>query len=129
MFYIINNIDYDKINIKYLSKKEIYKLYYKLNNDIDIIGIPLKLNYNSLKLHYNLIYIYLDDVNVLEKINKIIYNYTGVYIIKYDIETNKRYIVCKNINSVKINNGTININISKLIKNSKNGYVPLIYII
>lgn len=129
MFYIINNIDYDKINIKYLLKKEIYKLYYKLNNNIDIIGIPLKLNYNSLKLHYNLIYVYLDDVNVLEKLNKIIYNHTGIYIIKYDIETNKRYIVCKNINSVKINNGTININISKLIKNSKNEYVPLIYII
>lgn len=128
MFYIIKKINYDKIHIKYVNNKHIHKLYYKLSNNIDIIGIPLSIKYNSLSLHYNLVYVYLNDINILQPINQIIYNKTGINIIKRDTETNKRYIVCKNTNGVKIDHDNININISKIITNSNN-CVPLIYII
>ena len=128
MFYIIKNIDYNKIRIKYLYKKQIYKIYYNLNNSIDIIGIPLSLKYDSLRLHYNLVYVYFTDYYIIQKINRILYNNIGINIIKYDIETGKRYIVCKNTNNVKINRDNININISKIITVNGN-YVPLIYII
>lgn len=128
MFYIIKNINCDQIQIKYLYKKNIYKLYYNLNNYINIIGIPLTLKYDSLKLHYNLVYIYLNNTTVLKPINNIIKKYSGSNIIKHDIDTNKKYIVCKNTNSVKIERDNININISKIITTNGN-YVPLIYII
>ena len=128
MFYIIKKINYDKIHIKYVHNKHIHKFYYKLSDNIDIIGIPLSIKYNSLRLHYNLVYVYLNDINILQPINQIIYNKTGINIIKRDTETNKRYIVCKNTNGVKIDHDNININISKIITNSNN-CVPLIYII
>ena len=128
MFYIIKNIDYNKIRIKYLYKKQIYKIYYDLNNSIDIIGIPLSLKYHSLRLHYNLVYVYFTDYYIIQKINRILYNSIGINIIKHDIETGKKYIVCKNTNNVKIDRDNININISKIITTNGN-YVPLIYII
>lgn len=128
MFYIIKNINYDNIRIKYLYKKQIYKIYYDLYDNIDIIGIPISIKYKNVKLHYNLVYIYLDDVSVLDDINKIIYKFTETNIIKNDLETNKRYIVCKNTKNMNINCNNININISKIIKNNEK-YVPLIYII
>ena len=128
MFYIIKKINYDNIRIKYLHKKQIYKIYYDLDNSIDIIGIPLSLKYESLRLHYNLVYFYLNNTNILQPINYIIYKYSGINIIKRDTETNKKYIVCKNTNSVKIERDNININISKIITTNGN-YVPLIYII
>lgn len=128
MFYIIKNINYNNIRIKYLYKKQIYKIYYDLNNSIDIIGIPLSLKYDSLRLHYNLVYVYFTDYYIIQKINRILYNSIGINIIKNDIETGKRYIVCKNTNNVKIDRDNININISKIITVNGN-YVPLIYII
>ena len=128
MFYIIKNINYNNIRIKYLYKKQIYKIYYDLNNSIDIIGIPLSLKYDSLRLHYNLVYVYFTDYYIIQKINRILYNSIGINIIKHDIEKGKRYIVCKNTNNVKIDRDNININISKIITTNGN-YVPLIYII
>jgi hypothetical protein len=128
MFYIIKKINYDKIKIKYLYKKQIYKIYYDLNNSIDIIGIPLSLKYHSLRLHYNLVYVYFTDYIIIQKINHILYKNIGINIIKHDIETAKKYIVCKNTNNVKIESDNININISKIITTNGN-YVPLIYII
>ena len=128
MFYIIKKINYKKIRVKYLCKKQIYKIYYDLENNIDIIGIPISLKYESLRLHYNLVYVYLNDMDVMREINRVIYNFTGINIIKRDMETDKRYIVCKNTNKVKIERNNININISKIITNNGDR-VPLIYII
>ena len=128
MFYIIKKINYNKISVKYLCKKQIYKIYYDLGDNIDIIGIPISLKYDSLRLHYNLVYVYLNDMNVIREINRVIYNFTGINIIKRDLETDKRYIVCKNTNKVKIERDNININISKIITNNGDR-VPLIYII
>lgn len=128
MFYILKKYNHDKIRIKFLYKKQIYKLYYDLNKDINIIGIPISLKYDSLRIHYNLVYIYFIDIDLLKNINTIIYNNIGINIVKYDIDSNKRYIVCKNTNKIKIEKNNININISKIIKTNGN-YVPLIYII
>ena len=128
MFYILTKYNHDKIRIKYLYKKQIYKLYYDLNKDINIIGIPISLKYDSLRIHYNLVYIYFTDIDLLKNINTIIYNNIGINIVKYDIDSNKRYIICKNTNNVKIERDNININISKIITTNGN-YVPLIYII
>ena len=128
MFYIIKNINFNNIRIKYLYKKQIYKIYYDLNNSIDIIGIPLSLKYDSLRLHYNLVYVYFTNNNIIQKINHILYNNIGINIFKHDTKTDKRYIICKNTNNVKIERNNININISKIIILNGN-YVPLIYII
>ena len=77
----------------------------------------------------NLTYIYFTDSNILESINKLIYNKIGIYIIKYDLKIKSKYIVCKNNNNnIIINSNNININISKIIKTYER-YVTLIYII
>jgi hypothetical protein len=128
MFYIIKKINYDKINTKYIYKKDIYKIYYNIDKHINIIGIPLSFKYEKIKINYNLIYIYFNNVDILECINKIIYKNIGIYIIKNDVENNESYIVCKNTNNKIIQKNNIKINISKIIKHN-NKYVPLIYII
>ena len=47
MLYIIKNIDYEKIKLKYLNGKKLYKLYYNLNKHINIIGIPISFKYDK----------------------------------------------------------------------------------
>ena len=89
MLYIIKNIDYEKIKLKYLNGKKLYKLYYNLNKHINIIGIPISFKYDSFKIINNLTYIYFTDSNILESINKLIYNKIGIYIIKYDLKIKK----------------------------------------
>ena len=128
MFYIPNLINYNKIDINYIYRKKVYKLYYNLDDNIKLIGVPIILKYDSIKVKYNLYYIYFKNNYNLQSINNYIFSMTNVNIIKYNYENNSYYIICKNINNSVIEKDSVNINISKIIY-INNKCVPLIYII
>ena len=128
MFYIPNKIDYNKIHINYIYKKKVYKLYYNLDDNIKLIGVPIVLKYDSIKVKYNLYYIYFKYNYNLQSINNYIFSMTNINIIKYNYKNNSYYIICKNINNNIIEKDSVNINISKIIY-INNKCVPLIYII
>ena len=128
MFYISNKINYNNIIVNYLHKKKIYKLYYYLNKDIKLIGIPINLKYDCIKKKYNLYYIYFQNNDILDSINNNIYNWTKVNIIKYNNVSDQYYIICKKTNNDIYTKESVNINISKIIY-VNNRYVPLVYII
>ena len=128
---IIKKIDKDKI--QFIKKHNFYKINY--NDNLDILGLPIKIRFDNIYEYNNLYYIYL-DIKHEDNINlSLINDYFDEILdnfILYRTNNFNYYIICNNYKNININNikssNYIYITINK-IKTQKNNNIPIINIL
>jgi len=124
-----NNIfDIDNIYLNYNYQYNFNKIEYQLPY-ITITGLPINIHYYKKFFKNGLIYLYLNNFNDLNLLNKI-ETKTKSNIIKYNRYEKSNYIIVKDPKNNILNNKPYNMNISiNKIKSINNCYVAIINII